>query len=126
MKPETPEGSQIRRYRDPYLDKQEAMDREIAILLQKEMDKELELQKLYDKQKQDSIKSWVEQTQNQTKQPDHKGKDLYEKSISQKSPKIPIPRCHSPLKILPPQPLEFSSNYESYTSKSISEKNPNT
>ena len=50
-KPETPEGSQIRRYQDPYLDKQEAMDREIAILLQKEMDKELELQKLYDKQK---------------------------------------------------------------------------
>lgn len=67
MKPETPEGSQIQRYQDPYLDKQEAMDKEIAILLQMKMDKELELQKLYDKQKQDSIKSWVEQTQNQTK-----------------------------------------------------------
>ena len=129
LKPETPEGSQIQRYRDPYLDKQEAMDREIAILLQKEMDKELELQKLYDKQKQDSIKSWVEQTQNQTKHikpPDRKEKDPYEKSISHKPPKIPIPRHHSPLKILPPQPSEFPSDYESYTSKSISEKNPNT
>ena len=51
LKLETPEGSQIRRYRDPYLDKQEAIDKEIAILLQKEMDKKLKLEKLYDRQK---------------------------------------------------------------------------